>query len=728
MNISLNLRSERPVLVTMLLAFLPWLVVSLFTGGAWVAIHAGAYAILVFAIGYALVRAVLPIGSRSQAIVLAPAAGIMLLSALTAFWLRLGLPLVWVSLPWTGLTGVGAMGLWQDRSLMQKTKVEYGFALVAISTLICGVLFTPAALNDAVSRPDGSFNWISLDMPYFHSMAANIKYCSGPPTMPGTATAQLYYHFGPYTQAAAISRWTGINLGDVLVRVTRGVEQWALVFSCLGLGTFLSLKATGGKFGGVMSVAGLFFYGSLSALFDNGHDGYTMQEIKAILFNIPGIAVPGDGGPFDHVMEGHSCLHGLGAITVIMSLCLYQRERAAVLDWRSCTLLLLPAFVVPVNSVAALYCVGIVIILLLWGRLRELRSWLAMMLIMGLFFAAWKLIGISHNSNTTHAVINPNPTLLWWTLAVWFIVGLGFRIVSFNWISLPLKDPFSALVLASVIGLLSFFTLLQLIDANQKYGIYYLQAVLSIFAFSRLTPGFWRGAERANLAAKWLKVAKCGMIAITASGILIILIGHVTHHGGGITHFQMLLALLFLLLLAGLSFAIKWSRRFAAVSSAILLGVLLIGIFAWIPVWLMFSQGWANRQITVAAGEVQGLKRLGELAAPGERFATNKHAVREMVYRPERSYGYSALAERPVLLEGYLAGSETDLPWFETLLHDNDLLFTTTNPAALHGIANGYRVKWLVAQPGTDLALPRPLPDWLEEQTNCGELRVYRID
>jgi hypothetical protein len=115
---------------------------------------------------------------------------------------------------------------------------------------------------------------------------------------------------------------------------------------------------------------------------------------------------------------------------------------------------------------------------------------------------------------------------------------------------------------------------------------------------------------------------------------------------------------------------------------------------------------------------------------PDERFATNKHApgVESLAPPNERSYGYSALSERPVLLEGYLSRGENLLPWFKTLLHDNDLLFSTTDPETLRDIARKWHVRWLVARPGTDISLPRPLPAWLVEQQNCGDLTVYRID
>ena len=127
--------------------------------------------------------------------------------------------------------------------------------------------FLPAARNDAVLRRDGSFNWIYVDTQYNHAISCSHQNVGSPPKKPGTVTAELLYHFGPYAPAAAISRFTGLNLGDAFARVTRGASLWALVLSCFGLGTLLSLKATGEKFGGIMSVAGLFFYGSLLALF-----------------------------------------------------------------------------------------------------------------------------------------------------------------------------------------------------------------------------------------------------------------------------------------------------------------------------------------------------------------------------------------------------------------------------------------------------------------------------
>ena len=179
--------------------------------------------------------------------------------------------------------------------------------------------------------------------------------------------------------------------------------------------------------------------------------------------------------------------------------CLAERGRESASTWRGLILLALPALAVAVHSVAALYCVGVVGILLFWGRLRATRSWLQIMLMFCLFLGAWNIMGYAHAPDATLATIKEPVTWQWWALAVWFMVGLGFRIVGFRWISQSLKDPLSALVLTSVLGLLAFYLLLQFRDANESYGIYFLQSMFSIFAFSRLTSGCWHGVERSQM-------------------------------------------------------------------------------------------------------------------------------------------------------------------------------------------------------------------------------------
>jgi hypothetical protein len=728
MSISIFLGSERSKSAVMGLVLLPWVAVVLFTAGAWAALNFLAYALVVSAVGYFLINLTLLADARTDAFLLAPAAGILVISALTAFWVRLGLPLIWVSVLWLGLAAIGSVCAWKDRTLWAKGTLTYGGALVLLSVLICGIYFVPGAKNDAVLRHDGSFNWIYGDTQYFNSVAASIKNSDGPPKAPGISIEELRYHFGPYAPAAAISRFDGLRLGDAFARVTRAASLWALVLSCFGLGTFLSLKANGGKFGGVMSVAGLFFYGSLLSLFSDERNG-SSYVTGAILYMIPTVAVPADGGPFSHLVLGHSMLHGLGAVTAIMGLCLIRRERGPLLSWQEFILAMLPALVVSVNSVGALYSLGIIGILLFWGRLGNVRSWPPIVLMFGLFLLAWHIMGYSHSPDMTEATLNRQPGTYWWWLAICFTVGLGFRIVGFRWISKPLKDPMSALVIATTVGLLLFNLSIQL-DGNERYGMYYLDSMFSIFAFSRLTPGWWHGDERARWSADWLRFASIGVFLLLAYAVLARVVDRIIHSNAWVVYnrTEFVLVLVAGLVVVGASALAKRNREFSIVSSAILMGVLMVGFLAWITPWLNFGMGRMKMDVTVSSGEVQGLKRFNELAARDERFATNKHDVDSSADKSGRSYAYAALSERPVLLEGYLHHTQKDSPAFTGLLHDNEQFFTTTDPETLQSLAKTWSVRWLVGRPGTDIALPRPLPAWLVQQQNTGDLKIYRID
>lgn len=723
-------RPDWPVSTVLLIGFLPWLAAALITSGLAAALNLTGYALVVTASGYCILRASLSARPRSVLIFLAPAAGILVLSSITAFWVRLGLPLIGTMTLWSAFFALGAWMLFRDRREWTRSTIAYGRTLMLLSALICDAYFVPQAANDMVQHSHGSFTWWYKDSQHFHAIAASIKNGS-PPKTPGTATADLLYHFAPYAPAAAISRFDGLALSDALVRVTRGASLWALVLSCFGVGALLSIRATGETFGGVMSVAGMFFYGSLLSLFA-GELNSAGHWFGGMLFTIPDIFVYGEGGPFIYLLAGHSLLHGLVAITAVMGLCLAAREGDPPFTLRNALLLLLPALVIPMNSVAGLYCAGIVPVLLFWGRLRSIRSWIFSALLLCLFLGAWKVMGFSHAPDAARAALNAHPARQWWTLVVAFVIGLGFRIVGFRWIVRLRKDPIAAMVLLSTIGLLSFFLLLQLHDGNERYGVHFLQCLFSIFAFSRVRFGCWRSAVRTQIIAGWLRTARTGVLVLAAAGILIGGYALAAHHPTAIPNFgrKLGVTLLFLALLAGIAILMQRNYRFARFASAIVLGALAFGFLGWTPDWLRYGLGRIKTDVTYAPGEVHGLQHLGQLMAPGERFATNRHALHADHVQPilERSYGYSALSERPVLLEGYMDRGEDQLPGFATLLHDNDLLFTTTDPKQLRNTAQKWQVRWLVARPGTDIALPRPLPPWLVQQQDAGDLKIYRID
>jgi len=721
--------SNLGVLAVVALTLIPWILVVLLTGGIATAINMLGYATTVALIGYVAISVALPVGLRLEGIVLAPALGILIASALTTFWVRFGFPVFYAVPMWLVLAAVGALCFWRDREEWAKVSIPYGKSLVVLSSLICFIFFVPGARRDAVLRNDGSFHWMYVDTQYNYAIAASIKDAKGVPTEPGSVTAPLYYHFGGYAPAGAISRFDGLDLGDSFVRVTRAASLWALVLSCFGIGTILGFKATGEKFGGIMSVAGFFFYGSLLALFtDERNSSSTVSG--AILFNIPEIGVGHDGGPFSHVILGHSELHAFIAITAIMGLCLLHRESEKVVKWTMPILVVLPALAVAMHSVASLYCLGIAIILLYWGRLGSLRSWIQIVLMFGLFVLAWKTMGFGHSPDALHTRIGLELTQQWWTLAAAFLIGLGFRIIGFGWIKRTISDVYSTLVLATVLGLLSFYLLVHFKNGEEIYGVFFLQSVFSIFAFSRLPYGFWRRSKRSEFAAEWLRLAAIGTLIVGLCGILSGAIGYATTHVAGINYFRLKIIAIFVLLgcMVISSAMMKRISSFSVVASAALMGILSVGFLAWIAPWSNFGLGRMKMDVPLTAGEVESLTLFKHLAAPGERFATNKHIASNVANNLERSYAYAPFSEHPVLVEGFLYHQLMTTPGFDNLLRDNDTMFATNDPQTLHDLCHKWGVKWLVARPNTDIALPRPLPSWLVEEQNGGDLKIYDVN
>ena len=95
-DVKVSVRPDWRLPVTLGISFLPWFVVVLFTGGIWSAVDFAAYALGVLGAGYGVVCLAIAGSARTQGLFLAPALGILTVSATGAFWLRVGLPLPWV--------------------------------------------------------------------------------------------------------------------------------------------------------------------------------------------------------------------------------------------------------------------------------------------------------------------------------------------------------------------------------------------------------------------------------------------------------------------------------------------------------------------------------------------------------------------------------------------------------------------------------------------------------
>jgi len=172
----------------------------------------------------------------------------------------------------------------------------------------------------------------------------------------------------------------------------------------------------------------------------------------AILYKIPGIEVLGDGGPFSHLVLGHSLLHGLVAITSILGLC-FDR----------------------IGGRIAFYMASSWFCLLRRSRYHQFRCCLIHRLEQWVYFCfgtSWGLRGLGYrfflccasfsqrggswDSLTpliaAGAAIKQHILWQWRTIVISFLVGLGFRISALKWISKSFSDPLSVLVLATILA------------------------------------------------------------------------------------------------------------------------------------------------------------------------------------------------------------------------------------------------------------------------------------
>jgi hypothetical protein len=720
----------QPLLLVAGMVFVPWLMCVLLFANIFSALVFVCYALLALAIGATIVSLLLRFESRMEHLFLAPALGITAMSSVGALWLRAGLPLRMVFALWVLLAIPGAVVLWSNRVGLKASRQRYGIALPVLSLLVALIYYLPAARNDAVMQQDGSFQWMYVDTQHFYAITADLKNSDGVPKSPGTTVAYLRYHFAPYVPAAVISRITGLSVGDSLVRVTRATSLWSLVIAVFALGSMLSLKATGRTSGGILCVAGFFFYGALLALFTNEVNSASPVS-GAVLFVIPNINVLADGGPFSHLVLGHSMLHGMIAIASIVGVCLAGISDLRLHNFRLLVFALLPALAVPMNSVAGLYCLVALATLLIWSRPKEFQTWIAAAVMLFAFLGSWFSMGFHQSSDAAGVAIKHDFSGQWWTLLITFAVGLGIRAIGFQWVSWPIRNPMSALVVTSTLSLLGFSLLLHLGDDNERYGIYFLQCLFSIFAFSRIGPSIIHdGVKRDEIAASWLSITAKGLIVLFALGTLTGIVARLRHTHTDIPFlWPMLGASLFIaVVFALLARLIKSDNAFGEHASIGVFGLLALGFLAWIPPVMNFGLDRMKMYFELSSGEVQGLTRLRTLALPNQVFATNHHSVPSLAARPQRSYGYTALSEHPVLLEGYLDRGISSLPTFPDLLRNNDRIFTTSDPQTVRTITSTYNVKWLVAEPGTDIMLARPLPAWLVPQQDTGDLKIYRVD
>lgn len=657
--------------------------------------------------------------------------GYLTVSGLIPLSVKLGANPVAVFWALTILMVVVSIRHFVQRSSIQIPKLQGLLILVPISLIVALLYYLPGAIRDAVYLPDGSFNWMYVDTQYFHAIASTVKSSVGIPKQPGTSFAYLSYHFGPYSTAGILSAVLNITVGDALVRVVRPIALISLILSTYAAGRFLGRGMEREATGGILAVVGLFFYGSIASL--SANPAFSNLTAGTILSELPHL-IPSSGGLFTHLILGHSQVHGMNALLVLVLILLAKLQTYDERYFKLDPSVFGPAIVFPTSILLGFACLGLYAVVLFWFGARYKRTLLTLgVAISAAILSAWIMGYLNTLSSGQVVGFTPAQTMQknLFSSFVWFYIGLGVRLYAFTKIKNPFRDPVSATLLILFSGFLA--TSMFIPDYDSRYGLLYAQGVLNVFSFAWLSLPL-HAAINGDWPDVFSEVNKFIRVVIISSVVFLLcamacylLTNNFSDYSISITRTIKYSFELALLSTASLFLFYK-AKGLRLLLTAFMTSIYFFGFSAWVTDWEDYGLGKLKRDVTISKGEVHGLEVLRKLSHKGDIIVTNQHSLPDLKQnRPYRSFEYGALSERPVLIEGWEYSPIKNTPVFNEAYRDNELVFNSDNTDLLKSIINKYKIKYIVAKPGTDLKIVNKFPNWLKTISDTGSLKIYSV-
>jgi hypothetical protein len=703
---------------TSILAASPWVLCLLAFSGLRVTLSfLVTCTVLTFA-GLALLKVLVPTLRLDTWVLLSLPAGLLEASLLCALAVRFGIDLLFPALLilLTCLMGVWFV-FWRHTEVVDLARSVFPAASLAIilSVLICTIYFLPSVLWDGTLRRDGSFFWLYTDCPWYMAMTTSILRGGAPPDMPGLAGAPLWYHYGRFAVAAMVHRFSACTVADSVFRIVGGVGRISLAMSALAFGRVLGAPQGRRWHAGVLGVFGLFFVGELSWPLR------TLAEVGRLPW-VPGLPQE-NWEPSAHIIHGASLLWGSIGLFVLLTVLLeliWVDDRARV----SYALPFLPALIVPMQGLAALGAAAVSWIEL---GIRTPRR-LSYLVSIGLGIAVTSFVfWVVENPLVlaAHALpLDPDPRPALYEMAIYFFLGLGFLLLGLDWLRSFPRTVASRALMVLLVGFVLLTVVFRDRDFNDYYGIRFATTLLSVLAMARV--GTWVGDDPLLVARQVLR--RLGSAIAAAAGVfMLVSLVVIVPVGPGSARVAMLLAALGAAALGGL--VLGWSSRKGRVVVVAVSGIVGVGFVVQATAWAPVFVGQAIRKVeahSLSAGEVKGLLRLKELSGPNSLCVTNRHKIPGMVFEPARSYMYAALSERAFVLEGWQY-REMDAPGFQDALRFSEEVFASRNPATLCSSLRERGIDFIVARPGTDLAVSEEQCHCIQRIPGCGSLTIYRV-
>ena len=691
--------------------------------------------IVLFGVGYSVLRCFAVRDRNADLLLVSPAAGLIAACAAsylaTIYGFSLGIVFVGIvvfAIPGLWMASVALRRCWRDT-------VPYGAAITALVVAIALVYFLPVSLRDGVRTADGGYQWIYVDSSYHQSMVSMVLTGVHPIPDPGFARQGLAYHFGPNALAAVFVNALHISTADAWVRVMRLLGLLSLICGVAAFGVWTAPRRSRTGLTVAFALLLTFFACSAIELFAMHWDssGHLPAHVSKIGLEL------GDLFYADVYKDTMFFGSGLWAQVVLFLVAglLIRRSDDSDSNPRSFgAVVMLAPLGICCNSLAGVSAVGVVAGTFV---LFERKSWRNAALILGMVLLCYRMVTAGSFAHGVSSFISgfaspQNLALNMLDLLVWFtLLFSAFKIFAFLSLLDGRKIIFGTLALFSL-GWIGFYLLIHLDWNGQAYAMLFLTSLVSGYAAGPAA-ALWTSLEEKNdksavettsNSLKWLN--RFSVVGIMWGSVTLILVGILVR-----TKFRIGVTLGLLVVLAVIAKSLQflrntpqahWPKKTLLTALGILLVISSLGALR-----IAWNWGWNGMGTTVAldSGRVRSLLFLNQNSPQAALIATSHHAVPSIPDRPERSYMYSGLSGRRVLLEGWVY-REYYFDGFAAVKLDNDALYTTSDEHQAEEIAKKYGISYLITEPLEPLHFDAAASGWLRPISNPGTLGIWKVE
>lgn len=685
------------------------------------------------ALGYTVLRCFALHDRDADLLLVSPAAGLITACAAAYLAATYGVRL---GIVFFGIIALALPGLWMAVGTLKRcwrNPVPNGIVISGLIISIALIYFLPVSLRDGIRTPDGGYQWIYVDSSYHQAMVSMVLTRVHPVPDPGFAREILAYHFGPNALAAVFVNALNITTADAWVRIMRLLGLLSLVGGVAAFGLWTTPRRS--KTGVTIAFSLFFVFIACSAveLFamhwdSSGHLPTHVNQIRLELGDLFYVDVYKDTIFFGSGLWAQVLLFSVAGLLV-------RKRENGILSARplGAEVMLAPLGIC-CNLLAGVSAVGVVAATYV---LFDRKSWRKSLLVLGSLLLCYRMLtagGFAHGVSSFIGGFNSPQVLA--INALDLLVWLAFlfsalKILAFLSFLDPRKVIFGTLALFTL-GWVSFYSVVHLDWNGQVYALLFLTSLVSGYAAGPAAV-LWTSFEECgsdstrdtNLSLTWLK--RLCVIGFVWSGITLVLVSIFTR-----TKFRIGVTLGVALLLALVAAVIevlkrlpqsRWPKRTLLIALGVLVLISSLGALRIARNW-----GWNGMGTTVLldAGRVRSLLFLHQNSVEDALIATARHAVPSIPDRPERSYMYSGVGGRRVLLEGWVY-REYYFNGFAEVKLDNETLFTTEDPLQAERLVQKYGINYIVTEPSEPLHFDVSATGWLRPLPNPGTLGILRV-